>query len=170
MTTDVQSSSGINWFSTSVAIMVSTIIACALTFFAPTRSSEFVVLDVARIQAAQAKIASQMVGNADSTTETITRLSQVSTNVQRVISEVAGSDKIVLVKQAVVSTELPDITDDVLRHLGLPLDAVVNYSIPMPSGAVSTAQVNQRREAIKKYAEGEPVTPKGGRSLDGVLP
>lgn len=160
-----------NWPSIAIAVMLSTIIACVLAILnRSSGSTDFVVIDVARIQAAQTKIASDMLGREDAAGETITKLAQISTNVQKVILDTAGPGRVVLVKQAVVATNLPDITDAVLTTLGLPLDVVVNYKLQMPSGDVSTAAVATQRSAVKDFAERPAGATAADSKLKSVLP
>lgn len=88
-------------------------------------ADRIVSVDVVRILNGQRALASQLMGD-NPNTESATLLQKSGNRANAIIREVAGPKAIVLVKQAVVSWpdgQLNDITDEVLRRLGLPEDA-----------------------------------------------
>jgi hypothetical protein len=79
-----------------------------------------VVFDVVKLANSQRAIASAMIKPGEAAAENAQLLLDVSKRTHGAIVKVAGENTLVLVKQGVVSPELPDITDDVLKELGLP--------------------------------------------------
>lgn len=85
-------------------------------------ASHIVTFDPVKLGNAERMVASQMLGSVadQGKNDPALILMQASKHTQAVIREVAGPDTIVLVKQAVVQGQVPDITDQVLTRLGLP--------------------------------------------------
>lgn len=79
-----------------------------------------VVFDVIKLANAQRAIASAMLKQDEAGAESAQILLDVSKRTRQAIVKVAGPNTLVLVKQGVVSPEMKDITDDVLKELGLP--------------------------------------------------
>lgn len=80
-----------------------------------------VVFDVIKLANSQRAVASAFLKNGgDQSSDSAALLMDVSKRTRESIRKVAGENTLVLVKQGVVSPELPDITDDVLKDLGLP--------------------------------------------------
>jgi hypothetical protein len=79
-----------------------------------------VVFDVIKLANAQRAVASAMIKPSEEASENAQLLLDVSKRTRAAIVKVAGENTLVLVKQGVVSPELPDITEDVLKELGLP--------------------------------------------------
>lgn len=86
--------------------------------FLPQMSTPSVVaFDVTRLANAQRAIAA---GLLDQDSDAILTLSRIGRESEAAIRDVAGPGTVVLVKQAIVAGEIPDITDAVLTRLGLP--------------------------------------------------
>jgi len=79
-----------------------------------------VVFDVIKLSNAQRAVASAMLKREDAAAESAQLLLDVSKRTREAIVKVAGPNTLVLVKQGVISPEMKDITDDVLKELGLP--------------------------------------------------
>jgi hypothetical protein len=79
-----------------------------------------VVFDVIKLANAQRAVASAMMGTGEAASESAQLLLDVSKRTRGAIEKVAGPQTLVLVKQGVVSPEMTDITDAVLKELGLP--------------------------------------------------
>lgn len=99
-----------------------------------------VTLDVVRLVNAERAAVSSMVGkSADSQQDSALALLHLGKAVKPAIRAAAGAGTIVLVKQAVISGTLPDITDQVLTALNLPLHAptvnVAKYLGSAPTAA-----------------------------------
>lgn len=82
----------------------------------------FVTFDVIKFGNAQRAIAATFLGKEKDNLEAAGVLANVSKRSRDVISEVAGPGTVVLVKQASLTPGVRDITDDVLKALGLPTD------------------------------------------------
>lgn len=82
--------------------------------------STIVVFDVVKLANAQRAVASAFIRPDAAAPDAATSLMAMQKRTRTVIDRVAGAGTLVLVKQAVVSEGLPDITDAVLRELGLP--------------------------------------------------
>lgn len=89
-----------------------------------------VTFDVLKFGNAQRAVAATFLGKAAESADAGTLLLEVSRRTQEAIARAAGPDAVVLVRQGVVQGELRDITDDVLRDLGLP----TNVPAPTPLG------------------------------------
>lgn len=111
------------------------VIACALAYGAWTLARPYVssvlgnplgatvvVFDVVKLANAQRAVASSFINPNTATPDAATALMNMQKSTRSTIQRVAGKGTVVLVKQAVVSSDLPDITDAVLRELGLPTD------------------------------------------------
>jgi len=84
----------------------------------PAAKPKMVTFNVAKLVNAERAVGSGLIGGKD-TNATIV-LAHVEKDVRKVIRQEAGPGTIVLVKQGVVSRNLPDITLPVLKELGLP--------------------------------------------------
>ena len=90
---------------------------------AAVSQSSAVVFDVVKLANAQRAVASAFLSkDSAQSADTASLLMDVSKRTRDAIRKVAGENTLVLVKQGVVSPELPDITDDVLKDLGLPTE------------------------------------------------
>lgn len=88
-----------------------------------------VCFDVLKLANAQRKLS--LASNLNPDSDILVQLKRVGTKTQAIISEVAGPNAVVVVKQAIVSQQnIPDITDEVLRKLDLPTN--------VPSADLST--------------------------------
>lgn len=85
------------------------------------RAAEVVVFDVIKFTNAQRLVASKIIGNAAESSEDATLLLSVSKRTESVIEKYSQGN-VVILKQAVLSGNYRDITDDVLEELGLPVD------------------------------------------------
>lgn len=70
---------------------------------------------------AQRLVASKIIGDSTRSSEDATLLLSVSKRTEAVIEQFSAG-RLVILKQAVISGEYIDITDDVLKELGLPTD------------------------------------------------
>lgn len=82
-----------------------------------------VTLDVVKLANAQRQMASAFIRPDSAPPDAAASLMTMQKATRTVIDKVAGKGTLVLVKQAVVSQNVPDITDAVLRELGLPTNA-----------------------------------------------
>ncbi|MHB1666125.1 TrbI F-type domain-containing protein [Thiomonas sp.] len=83
---------------------------------------KIVTFDVTKLINAERAVAGGLLGKTKNENASIV-LARVSSLVRRTITQEAGPGTIVLVKQGVVSKNVPDITDSVLAQLGLPAKA-----------------------------------------------
>lgn len=106
------------------ALVAATLVLAVLKFTGQGAGSgaklNAVVFDVVKLANAQRAIASAMIKQDEAGAESAQLLLDVSKRTRQAILKVAGPNTLVLVKQAVVSPEMRDITDDVLKELGLP--------------------------------------------------
>lgn len=90
--------------------------------------SRLVTFDATKFVNAQRLAASAFIGNSQEAVDRAVLLTEVSKKTEEVLLRVAGEGAVILVRQGVVGSSLPDITDDVLRELGLPADVpTVSY-------------------------------------------
>lgn len=82
-------------------------------------SERVVVFDAVKFANAQRKVAAAFLRN---DMPAVSNPLAVQGETQQVIRTIAGRGTIVLLKQAVLITDVPDITDDVLRAMKLPTD------------------------------------------------
>lgn len=118
--------------------------------------SRIVLIDVAKLMNAQRSLASQLIGGDNPAVAST--IAQVGNRTLDVIRRVAGTNAIVLVKQAVVTTTgaaLPDITAEVLKRLGLPTD-VPTVHVPGAAAIRKSTQFGQSQaytELKRDYQE-----------------
>ena len=86
-------------------------------------NASIVTFDVVKLANAQRAVASAFIKPDAVAPDAATALMAMQKNTREVIERVAGKGTLVLVRQAVVNRDLPDITDAVLRELGLPANA-----------------------------------------------
>jgi hypothetical protein len=87
----------------------------------PSPPPKVVTFDITKFINAERAIASNLLSKNRSAAENATVvLARVSKMVQGVIREEAGPGTLILVRQGVVASNVPDITNKVLRKLGLP--------------------------------------------------
>lgn len=79
-----------------------------------------VTFDVIKLVNAQRMIAGGLIVN---DTDSFVLLNRVGKTTEQIIRSVAGEGTIVIIKAAMVNSDIPDITDEVLVSLGLPTDA-----------------------------------------------
>ncbi len=152
------------WSLIAAIVFFSAVISVSSTFFAGkaipglASAGNTVTFDAIRFTNAQRAVASQLafknsVSSAQATENAI--ILNQSARVEHTIRELVGPDTLVLVKQAVVDSEYPDITDEVLRRLGLPTNVPSIQPDVSPDGY---------SEARRLLAAPEPKT------SEGVLP
>ncbi len=102
--------------------MAALLVLGVLKFSSGTHSGNIsvAVFDVVKFANAQRAVASQFIGKRDEADEAGTLLLTLSKRTDAAIAKVAGAGTLVLVKQGVVAGGVVDITDDVLKELGLP--------------------------------------------------
>lgn len=127
--------------------------ACAILFSAyqikqgTSPMSNAVTIDALKIVNAERSVASKMFQNKGGDSDAIISMTQFGKNVTAVIRQVANG-RMVIVRQAVVDSQLPDITDEVLTDLGLPkgvptVDAMKHIEMaPTTSYQLMGAQMN----------------------------
>lgn len=81
---------------------------------------KIVTLDAVKLVNAERAAVSGMLGKGAPHDDIALRMLRIGHEVGKTIRRIAGPGTIVLVRQAVVAGKLPDITDRVLRALGLP--------------------------------------------------
>jgi hypothetical protein len=117
------------WSVIGAVVFFAAVLSFAANFLATkfvpglTAVPHVVTFDAIRFTNAQRVLASKFMvhglGQGGATSDQALILNQ-SSRVEKTIREVAGPKTIVLVKQAVVASTYPDITDEVLTRLGLP--------------------------------------------------
>ena len=112
------------------------VVACLLMVmilkYSPLASSvepRIVTFDsIKYINAQRAIMSKYLKGTEDSAPEVINQLSDRS---KTAIRTIAGPNTLVVLKQAVVQGETHDITDEVLKELGLPTDVPTNVQVQL---------------------------------------
>lgn len=163
---------------TAIASIVTTL---AVLRFAPVAiiKPSVVVFDVVKLANAERAIASNIIAKNDKSQDSSVILAQVGKRAESSISKIAGPNTIVLVKQAVVGYNLPDITDAVLKDLDLPLDSkTYNTSDvvlkPTPDGLLNSPVVTNTdlMEGLTKKSASQGATSSSSRDTrsESVLP
>jgi hypothetical protein len=101
--------------------------------------SEVVVFDPIKLANAERAVASQFLAKDGDIGSAGLLLAKVRKEAEGVIRDVAGPDAMVLVRQAVVVNQYPDITDRVLVRLGLPTDVPTTADILYAEDEAPTA-------------------------------
>lgn len=122
------------------------------------------VFDVVKFANAQRALASTFVGKSENSTEAGTLLLTLSKKTKATIEKVAGAGTLVLVKQGVVTGSQIDITDAVLKELGLPTDVPTVDPVTYLSDVAPTMLMLPKREAAPAK------TPSTADSSDKILP
>ena len=102
------------------ALFAATLVLVLLRYTA-VAAPPVVVFDIIKYANAQRAVASRFLGSKN-TEEVAPILMEVSKKTRDTIREVAGTNTLVVIRQAVVLGETRDITDEVLKRLGLPTD------------------------------------------------
>lgn len=102
------------------ALFAATLVLMLLRFTS-VATPPVVVFDIIKYANAQRAVASRFLASKNSE-EVAPILMDVSKKTRDTIREVAGSNTVVLIRQSVVQGETRDITDEVLKRLGLPTD------------------------------------------------
>lgn len=109
---------------------------------APQATVAVVTFDVLKFTNAQRAVASAFVKKDAGTNTAAEVLLNLSERTRAAISEVAGDGTLVVLKQSVVQGQTTDITDDVLRKLGLPTEVPTEdaaaYSLDLAPTLLST--------------------------------
>lgn len=113
------------------------------------------VFDVVKFANAQRALASQFIGKREDANEAGTLLLTLSKKTTAAIDKVAGPGVLVLVKQGVVSGDQVDITDAVLKELGLPTDVPTVDPIRYIEEVAPTMLMLPRREPTPTPAAAE---------------
>jgi hypothetical protein len=102
------------------ALIAATLVLAFLRF-TTVAAPPVVVFDIIKYTNAQRAVASRFLGGKNSE-EVAPILLAVSKKTRDTIASVAGPGTLVMIRQAVVQGEARDITDEVLKRLGLPTD------------------------------------------------
>lgn len=118
-----------------------------------------VTLDAVKLVNAERAAVSGMLGKGTPHEDIALRMLRIGHEVRKTIRREAGQGTIVLVKQAVVAGDLPDITDRVLELLGLPTKVPTVDVAKYLDRAPTTADLAQyglwlRRRDARILAEG----------------
>lgn len=89
-------------------------------FTAVGSGPKIVTFDVIKLVNAQRKIAGGVMIN---DTDSFVLLNRVGKTTEQIIRSIAGEGTVVIIKAAMINSDIPDITDEVLISLGLPTDA-----------------------------------------------
>lgn len=156
------------WSVIGAVVFFAAVLAFTANFLAAkfvpglTAAPPVVTFDAIKFTNAQRILASKFmvngIGQGGGSTDQILILNQ-SSRVEEIIREVAGPKTMVLVKQAVVASTYPDITDEVLSRLGLPTNTP--SSLPDLGGLMS-----RPGQAQGPQGAGAPA----GSANAGVLP
>lgn len=109
----------------AVAAIASIVISAVLIHASDLKSlpigsgQQVVIVDPIKIANAQRAAAAQIIGESANKDVVLSDVFQVSRRVQAILEE-QSKGRTVLVKQAVLSSNLTDITDDILKAAGLP--------------------------------------------------
>lgn len=131
---------------------------------------QVVVFDIIKYTNAQRAVASKLLAGAEADRlDAGAMLLELSRRTRDTIEKVAGPGRVVLVKQAVLIGNAPDITDAVLLDLGLPTDvATVAPSDVIGDTAPTWLSLSLRQRDIRKQASPTTGKPSGGNAT--VLP
>lgn len=94
--------------------------------------------DVLKYTNAQRAVASSFLKPSEDVSRTNELLLNLPERTRQVITDVAGRGTLVVVKQAVVQGQTRDITDEVLKQLGLPADVPTSDATSYVMGAAPT--------------------------------
>jgi len=137
--------------------------------------SNIVVLDPVKLANAQRAVASGLLG--DEVDVSALKLRNMSEDIDNVVREIAGDDAIILVKQAVMYGNLPDITNDVLVALRLPLNTPTvdptNYLdevAPTDLGLYARSLMQDKITERSRNEQGERATRLSNKALEALLP
>lgn len=159
-------------------------LACGLTLGAlkltgnlPTRPAggalsgdQVVVFDIIKYNNAQRAVASKLLGAAEGERlEAGSMLMELGRRARGTIEKIAGPNRVVLVKQAVLVGAAPDITDAVLLELGLPTD-VATVSPADVLGDTAPTWLSLSIRAQQRAAGPSGATRDAGRGNTAVLP
>lgn len=111
---------GIALLAAAIALAALFLLNRYLPALSPAASIEIVSFDVIKYTNAQRAVASAFLRPDADVSATNELLLNVPQRTREAIRDVAGPGTLVMLKQAVVQGQTRDITDDVLRRLGLP--------------------------------------------------
>lgn len=131
---------------------------------------QVVVFDIIKYTNAQRAVASKLLAGAEAERlDSGAMLLELSRRTRDTIEKIAGPDRVVLVKQAVLIGNAPDITDAVLLDLGLPTDvATVSPSDVIGDTAPTWLSLSLRQRDVRRQPAPSSGEPKGGNAT--VLP
>ncbi len=134
-----------------ITILISVLSVILLIRFVPAfqPKASVVSFDVLKLANAQRKLS--LASSLDPNTDILIQLRRVGSKTQQIISEVAGPNTIVVVKQAVVSrANVPDITDEVLKKLDLPTNVQsADYDTPSQlNGLPNPAKIASKLDSL----------------------
>lgn len=139
-----------------------------LRFASPALSGaghSVVTFDVLRYANAQRAVASTFLKPGSDQASANEMLMNLSERTRKVITEVAGSGTLVVLKQSVVQGQTRDITEDVLTKLGLPTQVPTSDAIAYTLDAAPTMFLNSPTTHKPAKLPGE-----GLSKSNGVLP
>lgn len=104
------------------------------------------------INAQRAIMSKYLKGTEETAPEVINQLSERS---KKAISKIAGPNTLVVLRQAVVQGDTHDITDEVLKELGLPVDVPTNVQVEFTLNGPQTALSTPVKELEVPKVPGE---------------
>ena len=122
--------------------------------FLPTTNVNAVTFDIVKFSNAQRAVASAFLKKSD-VAQANDLLLGLSDRTRKAITDIAGPNTIVLVKESVAQGVSRDITDDVLKKLGLPVN------VPTSDAAAYTLDVAPTMLATPLSAPRKPATTTG---------
>ena len=133
MTNSLEETAGLqdNGVTITLVVIVA-VVVCVLTCmlfwrFIPANSQQIVVFDVHKYVNAQRHILGKITGEVD--LDGVSLVTSSSSNLNKILREVVSQNTVILVKSAVVNNLHLDITDDVLKVLGLPTEGFESIDI-----------------------------------------
>lgn len=150
---------------TAAAIVAVASVFAAFQFFGGAGpvlvgSPAIVVFDPVKLANAERAVASQFLNKNADVGQTGVLLAKVRAETESAIREVAGGGALILVKQAVVLNQYPDITDKVLTKLGLPTDVPTTLDIVYSDDAAPStlsgqvaAEAQSGKMTLRSYTE-----------------
>lgn len=129
------------------------------------QADQVVVFDVVKYVNAQRAVASSLLGpDTNARLDASTLLLTISKRAKSSILKIAGPGTVVLVRQAVIQGDAPDITDAVLIDLGLPTEVPTEAPTDYVTGGKSPLAGPGRRPPARSREQPD------GTSTDSVLP
>jgi len=120
---------------------------------AAEQAPQVVTFDTAKYVNARRAAASELLGTSQESDAAVSTLARVDRGVRPAIEEAAGGAVVIVRQAAVLDGNLPDITDTVLRDLGLPTDTpTIETSIDRPADTNYSASslYEEARELVSR--------------------